>query len=106
MLPLARKPGALRLIEVASKAKKGAIAVVVSAPAPGRVSGSVWVRERGKKVVLAEGSTQAKRAGKVQLALRLTASARRSAGAGAKTVQVTVSAGSSRVSQTAKVSLR
>jgi hypothetical protein len=106
LLPAQRKRGRLRVVEVASKAKKGAIAVVVSAPAPGSVSGQVWAREGGKKVVLAEGSARAKHAGKVELALQLTASARRSTGGGPKHAHLTVSEGSSKVSQAVTVSLR
>lgn len=106
LLPAKRKGGGrLRVIEVASKAKKGALAVVVSAPAPGSVSGQIWVREGGKKVVLADGSARAKRAGKVELDLKLTASAR-AAAAGPKHAHLTVSEGSSKVSQAVTVSLR
>jgi hypothetical protein len=100
-----KKGGALRVIEVASKAKKGAIAVVVSVPAPGPVSGSIWTREKGKKVVLAQGSTRAKRAGKVQLKLKLKVSAR-SAPAGPEAATLTVNQGSAKASQAVKVSLR
>jgi hypothetical protein len=94
------------VIEVASKAKKGAIAVLVSAPAPGSVSAQIWAREGGKKVVLAEGSARAKKAGKVELALKLTASARRSASGGPKHAHLTVSEGASKTSQAVTVSLR
>jgi hypothetical protein len=100
------KGGALRVIEVASKAKKGAIAVVVSAPKPGLVSGQIWTQSKGKKVVLAAGSTRAKRAGKTELKLKLTRSARSATGGGAKSAQLTVKQGSSTASQTVKVSLR
>lgn len=100
------KRDSLRVISVASKPKKGAIAVVVSVPAPGRVSGQIFTRAKGKKSVLAAGSTRAKGAGKVQLKLKLTSSALRSAGGGAKDAQLTVSQGSSKASQGVKVSLR
>lgn len=98
------KSGALRLIEVASKAKKGAVAVVVSVPAPGLVSGQISTQRKGKKVVLAAGSKRAKQAGKVELKLKLTPLARRSA-AGAVDAQLTLTQGSAKVSQTVKVSL-
>jgi len=101
-----RKRGNLRVIEVASKAKKGAIAVLVSAPAPGSVSAQIWAREGGRKVVLAEGSARAKKAGKVELALKLTASARRASGDGPKHAHLTVSEGSAKASQAVTVSLR
>jgi hypothetical protein len=94
------------VISVASKPKKGAIAVVVSVPAPGRVSGQIFIQAKGKKSVLAAGSTRAKRAGKVELKLKLTSSALRSSGGGAKDAQLMVSQGSSKASQGVKVSLR
>lgn len=104
MKPLPGSRGTLRVVDVASKAKKGAIAVVVSVPAAGKVSAVISTRAKGKKLVLAEGSTRAKHAGKVGLKLRLTRSARRGPG-GAKQAQLTVSQGSSKASQSVKVSL-
>ena len=98
-----KKSGQLRVLGVASKAKKGAIAVTVSVPGPGTVTGQIAIKSKGKRVVLAQGSAKAKRAGKVELSLRLTGSARK-AGGGAKQAQLTVSAGSSRASQAVKVS--
>jgi hypothetical protein len=98
------KGGALRVLDVAAKARKGAIAVVVSVPAPGTVSGSIWSRGKGKKVLLAEGSRRAKRAGKTELKLLLTRAARRGP-SGVKEAQLTVSQGTSKASQTVKVSL-
>ncbi len=98
------KSSALRVIEVASKAKKGAIAVVVSVPAPGLVSGQISTQKKGKKVVLAAGSKRAKQAGKVELKLKLTSSARRAPG-GSVNGLLTLSQGSSKASQTVKVSL-
>ncbi|HET6998262.1 MAG TPA: hypothetical protein VFI03_06695 [Solirubrobacterales bacterium] len=106
MAQLQSKRGALRVISVASKAKKGAIAVLVSVPASGVVSGLISIQEKGKKVVLAAGKIRAKHDGQAQLKLKLTPSARRSPGGGAKAAQLTVKQGSSKVSQTVKVSLR
>jgi hypothetical protein len=106
MAPARHKPGQLRVVEVASKAKKGAIAVVVSAPSPGSVSGLIWAREKGKKVTIARGSKKAKRSGKVNLVLRLTSAARRAPAVGARQWHLTVSQGSSKASQVVKVSLR
>jgi hypothetical protein len=105
MTKLGDRRGALRVLEVAAKAKKGAITVVVSVPAPGLVSAQIWTRAKGKKVVLAAGSKRVKKAGKAELKLLLTRSARRAPG-GAKDAQLTVSQGASRASQTVKVSLR
>jgi hypothetical protein len=105
VIPIRRKHGRLRVLDVAPKAKKGAIAVLVSVPSPGPVSGLISAREGGRKVVLAHGSTGAIRSGKVRLALRLTSSALRSA-AGAVQAQLTVNEGSEKVSQAVKVSLR
>jgi hypothetical protein len=99
------KSAALSVVSVAPKAKNGAVSVVVSAPAPGPVSGQLWTRKKGKKVILATGSARAKRAGQVELKLKLTRSARRSAGSGAKSAELTVKQGSARTSQTVKVSL-
>jgi hypothetical protein len=104
-VPLARKRGRLRLLDVASKARKGAIAVVVSVPAPGLVTGMVWIRQKGKKIVLARGSERAMRPGKTRLALRLTRSAHESAG-GTRKVHLTVSDGNARISEVVKVKLR
>lgn len=104
--PIQDKSDRLRVIDVAPAAEKGAIAVVVSVAAPGRVTGVIWAREGGKKTVLARGSTRAKRAGKVQLSLRLTASARRTGGGGSRSAQLTVSAGSAKASQAVKVAIR
>ncbi|HEX5712199.1 MAG TPA: hypothetical protein VFX85_02670 [Solirubrobacterales bacterium] len=98
------KPAALRVIEVAPKAKKGAIAVVVSVPGPGKVSGQISTVKKGKKVTLATGSKSAKKAGNLELKLTLTGSARRSA-SGSLSGQLTLKQGSSQVSQTVKVSL-
>jgi hypothetical protein len=100
------KGGGLRLLDVAAKAKKGAIAVTVSAPAPGLVTGVVSGRQGGKKVVLARGSARAKHPGKVELSLRLTAAAHRAGGKGAGKLQLTVSEGSAKATQQVKVSLR
>ena len=104
--PIQRKRGRLRVLDVAPKAKKGAISVLVSVPAPGPVSGVISSRDGGKVAVLARGSTGAIHSGKVQLALQLTSAALRKAGRGSLQTQLTVSEGSSKVSQTAKVSLR
>lgn len=106
LIPIQVQRGQLRVVDVASEVEKGAIAVVVSVPAPGRVTGVIWAREGGKKAILARGSTRAKRPGKVQLSLRLTSSARRSVGGGAKSAHLTVSAGSSKASQAVKVAIR
>lgn len=104
MGPVRRKPAQLQVIQVASKVKKGRISVLVAVPAPGSVSGLIWVREKGKKMVIARGSGEARRSGKVQLALRLTASARRSLTGNLKG-HLTVSQGSAKASRAVKVSL-
>jgi hypothetical protein len=98
------KPGALRVIEVAAKAKKGAIAVVVSAPAPGLVSAQISTLKKGKKVILAKGSKRAKQAGKVELKLKLTSAASRVSG-NPVNAQLSLKQGSAKASQTVKVSL-
>lgn len=103
--PPAAKAGRLRLLDVASKAKKGAIGVLVSIPAPGLVSGQLWIREGGKKVILASGKTGAARSGKVQLDLQLEPAARR-APAVIKKGHLTVSAGSSKASKVVEVKVR
>jgi hypothetical protein len=99
------KPAGLRVTEVGAKAKKGAITVVASVPGPGLVSGSIATVKKGKKTILATGSKRAKQAGKVELKLKLTKSARRST-ATVLNGQLTLKQGSSKVSQTVKVSLR
>jgi hypothetical protein len=99
-----RKPGKLRVLEVASKPSKGALAVVVSAPAAGIVSASIWVREGGKKLVLARGSAKAVRPGKAELTLRLTAAGKQSKGI--KHAHLTVSAGSAKASEAVKVKFK
>lgn len=104
MKPVQGKRGTLRVLDVAAKAKKGVIAVVVSVPAAGTVSSLISTRGKGKKVVLAEGSKRAKRAGKIELGLRLTRSARRGPG-GTREAQLLVSQGSSKATQSVKVSL-
>lgn len=98
-------PARLRVVGVAARARNGRIAVLVSAPLPGSVSGLLSVRENGKRIVIARGSADVERAGKVRLQLRLTRSAHRSR-SGARRVQLTVSGGSLRASQTVKVRLR
>ena len=103
--PSAKKSEQLRLLEVASKAKKGAISVSVSAPGPGLVTGSVWTRQNGKKVVLARGSKRATSAGKVDLVLQLQPAAR-SAPAVIPKAHLTVSSGKAQVSRVIKVKLR
>jgi hypothetical protein len=106
LIPIQRKRDRLRVVDVASKVEDGAIAVVVSVSAPGRVTGVIWAREGGKKTILARGGTRAKRPGKIQLSLRLTPSARRSAGGGAKRARLTVSEGSSEASRAVTVTIR
>jgi hypothetical protein len=103
MTPLAKKPGRLRLLSVASAAKKGAIEVVVSVPAPGLFTGLLWIRQKGKKVVLAQGSERVTRAGETRLGLRLTRAARNFAGT--KKVQLTVSGGNAKASKVVEVKL-
>lgn len=105
MKPVPADPSRLRVVGVAARAKNGKIAVLVSAPVPGSVSGLLSAREKGKTVVIARGSADVERAGKVRLQLRLTRSARRSR-PGGRRLQLTVSGGSLRASQTVKVSLR
>jgi len=95
------KRGQLRVLEVASRPKGNTLAVVVSAPAAGTVSASVWVQEGKKKVVLARGSGRAAHAGKVELALRLTAAGKKAKGT--KNAHLTVSAGTSKAAETVRV---
>lgn len=104
-LPDVVKAGHLRVLSVASKARKGAIAVLVSVPHPGPVSGELWVRQGGKKAVLASGKTGATRSGKVSLSLQLLRAARR-APALVRKAHLTVSVGSSKVSKVVEVKLR
>ena len=92
------------MLEVASKPSKGALTVVVSTPAAGTVTASIWAREGGKKVVLARGSGKATRAGKLQLALRLTAAGKQSKGT--KHAHLTVSAGSAKAAEAVKVKFK
>jgi hypothetical protein len=94
----------LSVVEVAPKAKKGAIAVTVTAPSAGLVTGSAWIKQKGKKLILARGSVKAPGPGKTELALRLTAAARRFAG-GAKKVHLVISSGKSTVSEVVEVKL-
>lgn len=96
-----RKPGQLRVLEIASKPTKGALALVVSAPAAGPVSAAIWAKEGGRKTVLARGSGKATRPGKFELSLRLTAAGKQSKGT--KHAHLTVSAGSAKASKAVKV---
>jgi dipeptidyl aminopeptidase/acylaminoacyl peptidase len=97
-----RKVTKLSVVEVAAKAKKGAIAVTVTAPSAGLVTGSAWIKQKGKKVVLAKGSVKAARPGSTGLSLRLTAAARQLAGK-AKKVHLVISSGKTSVSEVVKV---
>jgi hypothetical protein len=74
----ARKPR-LRLLRVAARRRRGAIVAVVSTPARGRVVGTLWVRGKHRRMVLAHGARRVRRPGKTRLALRLTRAGRRSA---------------------------
>jgi hypothetical protein len=103
MIPLAKKPGPLRLLSVATAVKKGAIEVVVSAPAPGLVKGQIWIRQKGKKIVLAQGSQRVTRAGEARLGLRLTRAARDFPGT--RKVHLTVSGGNAKASKVVEVKL-
>jgi hypothetical protein len=105
MNPVPADPARLRVIGVSRRAKNGRIAVIVSAPVPGSVSGLLSVRRMGKRVVIARGSADVERAGRVRLQLRLTRSARRSR-PGGRRLRLTVTGGSLRASKTVKVSLR
>lgn len=102
---LLRKHGRLRLLEIESKATKGTIAVVVSVPEPGLVSGLLWTRDEGKKIVLARGVEGAIRPGKTRLTLRLTRFGKGSA-AGVRKVHLTISGGGAKLSQLVKVKFR
>lgn len=104
MVPLAGKRGRLRLLDVASEARKGAIAVAVSVPAPGLVTGTMWIHQKGRKIVLARGSERATRPGQAQLELKLTRAAGALAG-GIKKVHLTVNGGNASVSDVVKVKL-
>jgi hypothetical protein len=106
LTPVPHKRRRLRVIDVAAKAKRGAVAVLVSASARGLVSGRIWTRKKGRKLVLAQGSSRAKRAGRIRLALRLTGPARRLAGDGPRRARLTVRDGSAKVSRVVKVRLR
>lgn len=101
---LASKRGRLRLLDVASAVKKGAIAVTVAVPAPGLVTGTMWIRQKGKKIVLARGSERATRPGQAQLQLKLTRAAGELAG-GTTKVHLTVSGGNASASDVVKVKL-
>lgn len=96
----------LRVIGVAARARKGRIAVFVSAPTPGSISGRLWIRRKERKVVIARGSADAERAGRVRLLLRLTPAARRSKLRRRMRMRLTVSGGSLRASRAVRVRLR
>ena len=70
-VPAARRRGRLRLLRVAHRARRGRIAVRVSAPAPGLVSGRIWIRRGRRKIVLAAGSVGVASPGRAYLALKL-----------------------------------
>jgi hypothetical protein len=100
----ARRKAALRLLSVATEAKNGAIVAVVSVPAPGRISGQIWIRGKHGKTVLARGSKRAAHSGRTRLALRLTKSADASA-ADIQTAHLAIHQGDAAVSRVVRVKL-
>jgi hypothetical protein len=105
MARLAGKRGRLRLLDVAPAARKGAIAVVVSVPAPGLVTGTMWIRQKGRKIVVARGSARARRPGRAQLELKLTRAAGELAG-GTTKVHLAVDGGNASAADVVEVKLR
>lgn len=95
----------LRLLRVAGKRRKGAIVTVVSAPARGRVTGSVWIRGKRGRIVLARGSKRARRPGRIRLRLRLTRVARGPAG-GVNKARLTIRQRKTRISRVVRLRLR
>jgi hypothetical protein len=100
--------GHIRVIRVGSK-KAGVVgrstAVLAEVPRPGLVSASVWVRDGGKRVVLAAGSAHATRPGKVRIELRPTRSGQNSSAAHIRKGLLTVKEGDSMISQAVKLDL-
>ena len=74
----------IRLLDIQSPGTGNTIGrktlLVLKVPIPGLVSASVWIRQGGKKVLLAQGRAGAIRPGKVDVRLRLTAAGREGAG--------------------------
>jgi hypothetical protein len=106
--PSAQSSGRIRVIGIRSK-KAGVVGastvVLAEVPAPGLVSASVWVRQGGRKIVLATGTAGAVRAGKVRIDLRLTRAGRKSLHGMPQRGRLTVEEGSSMVSQSVKMDL-
>ena len=107
-LPLA-KPQArrarLRLLRVAKRPSGGAIVAIVAVAARGRVAARLWIPGRHGRIVLARGAKLARRPGRIRLALRLTRSARSSAGR-ARRARLTIRQRKLRLSRVVRVKLR
>lgn len=104
--PPPRTSGRLRVIRIRSK--KGAVlgrstTVLVAVPRPGLVSASVWVRDGGKKVVLATGAAHAAAAGTVRIELKLTPAGRHFSSAHGGKGKLTVRMGSATASKDVKL---
>jgi hypothetical protein len=91
----------VRWAETAGGDRSGS--VLVEAPLPGLVTASVWVREHGRKVVFASGSTSAARPGRVRVDLRVRRSGGKGSSGGAQVGHLVVREGDATVSQVVKV---
>jgi hypothetical protein len=108
MAPLTKRPmpePGLQLLRVAANARNGVIVAVVSVPVRGRVIGTIWIRRKHRKIVLAQGSRRAKRPGRSRLGLGLTPAARGPAG-GVGKVHLTIRQRESAISRVVRVNLR
>ncbi len=103
-----RKIGRLRVIGIRST-RAGVVGprttVLAVAPSPGLVTASVWIRARGKKVVLAAGRLGVVRPGRIRVDLRLTHAGRRLPTDLARRGHLMVSDEDSTVSQPVKLAL-
>jgi hypothetical protein len=104
----APKSSRIRVIRIQS-AQPGVIGrkttIVVATPSAGRLSASVWIRSRGKKVVLATGRANAARLGEVRIGLRLTRAGRKPSAAAIRKGHLTVENRDSSSSQIVKLDL-
>jgi hypothetical protein len=99
----------LRLLSVRSK-RRGVVGrattLAVAVPAPGPVSASVWVRERGERVVLARGKARAARPGRVRIELELTPTGRDAFPGAFRDGRVTVRSGAATLTRPVEIDLR
>jgi hypothetical protein len=94
----------LRLLRLAARSRRGEIVAVVSAVARGRVTGTLWSRGEGRRIVLAHGTARVRRPGRTRLALRLTEAGSRLSG-GLRKAHLTIRQRKTTVSRVVRVKL-